>query len=635
MSNHNGESARQVSDEQRRQQQVSDSESLEGFTAWESEGGASKGDPGVRHIPARDEDNPPCRQGLAMRVLKGIPISPGYAEGLAVVYDYEAQRRFVAPPYAVSHAEVHQEHRRLDAAAEQSGHELERAEEAARSELGLVEAAAILSAHSQLLRELAEKVHLHVGEGLVTVEKALEVVISDVVRRLGKLDNLYIREREQDVRDVGRRILRHLTGAPEWPPESLPAGSVVVARELLPSEIIALARSGAVAFLAEQGGKNSHTAILARSLGIPAISGIAEVTAQIRPGMRLLLNAVSGDVTVNPTEPDRKAFFQHKREYDRSSVNLVADEAEPCVTQDGVEIRLLANVGRPEEVEQVVQYNLGGIGLFRTEFLFLEAVEPPNFESQCDVYKRAADALQDRPLVIRTFDLGGDKVPPFLLSHRNGPHPSLALRGLRFSLAERSLFEIQLRAIVQVAQERDVRVLFPMVIGSHDLALARAALDTATSDLGAKRRPPLGAMIETPAALFALEEILQMADFLAIGTNDLTQYMLALDRDEAELSDECTPWHPSVLRAVKHVIDAADIRKCPTCVCGEEAGEPDFARLLVGLGVRELSLSAGRTPRIREALNSVTCRELESLAQQALGCNCPEGARRMMGQLVG
>jgi phosphotransferase system enzyme I (PtsI) len=205
---------------------------------------------------------------------------------------------------------------------------------------------------------------------------------------------------------------------------------------------------------------------------------------------------------------------------------------------------------------------------------------------------------------------------------------------LRFSLAERRLFETQLRALVQVAQQSDVRVLAPMVIGHHDLSRACAALTDVIKDLGVPKRPLLGAMIETPAALFALEEILELVDFLAIGTNDLTQYMLALDRDEAELSEDCTPWHPLVLRAIRHVIKAAAAKNCPVCVCGEEAGEPGFACLLVGLGVRELSLSPGRGARVRHALRGVRCRDAEELAHKALGCSSPEEVRALLAGLV-
>jgi phosphotransferase system enzyme I (PtsI) len=569
-----------------------------------------------------------------MPLLKGIPVSPGYAEATAVVYDYEVHRRLDVPRRDVSPSEIHQEYRRLDEAVEQSSKELERAEAFARSGPGPGDSAAIFSAHSLLVREVAQKVQEHVRQELVNVEQALEAVIDDLAGRLGQLKHARSRDREQDVRDVGRRMFRHLTDGPPWPPESLPAGSAVVARELLPSEAVELARSGVVAIVAEQGGKDSHTAILARSWGIPAVVGIARVTAHIQPGMCLLVDGCAGEVLVNPSPSEVARFSELKREFDRSASAASAGEALPCVTRDGVGISLLANIGLPEEVEQVLEHRLGGVGLFRTEFLFLESREPPSFQRQLDIYKRVAEALGDRPLVIRTFDFGGDKTPPFLASPHAEPHPSLALRGLRFSLAERRLFETQLRALVQVAQQSDVRALFPMVVGHHDLSRACAALADVITDLGVPKRPLLGAMVETPAALFALEEILELVDFLAIGTNDLTQYMLALDRDEAELSEACTPWHPLVLRAIRQVIKAAAAKDRPVCVCGEEAGEPGFACLLAGLGVRELSLSPGRAARVRHALRGVRCRDAEEVAHKALGCSSPEEVRERLAGLV-
>lgn len=568
-----------------------------------------------------------------MPLLKGIPISPGYAEATAVVYDYEVHRRLDVPRRDVSPSEIHREYRRLDEAVEQASRELERAEAFARSGSGPGDPAAIFAAHSMLVREVAEKVQEHVCQEQVNVEQALEAVIDDLAGRLGQLKNARFREREQDVRDVGRRMFRHLTGGPLWPPEALPTDSAVVARELLPSEAVELARSGMVAIVAEQGGKNSHTAILARSFGIPAVTGIAHVTAHIQPGMCLLVDGCAGEVLVNPSPSEIARFSELKREFHRTATAASAAEALPCMTRDGIGISLLANIGLPEEVEHVREHRLDGVGLFRTEFLFLESHEPPSFQRQLDIYKRAAEALGGRPLVIRTFDLGGDKTPPFLGSPHGDPHPSLALRGLRFSLAERRLFETQLRALVEVAQENDVRVLFPMVIGHYDLLRARDTLAHVIKDLGVSKRPLLGAMIETPASLFALEEILELADFLAIGTNDLTQYMLALDRDDAELSEECTPWHPLVLRAIRQVIKAATAKGRPVCVCGEEAGEPSFACLLAGLGARELSLSPGRAALVRQALRGVRCRDAEEVAHMALGCSTPEEVRELLAGL--
>jgi PAS domain S-box-containing protein len=401
----------------------------------------------------------------------------------------------------------------------------------------------------------------------------------------------------------------------------------------LPSETVELAKSGVVAIVVEHGGTFSHTAIVARSFGIPAISGIPAVTSQIQAGMQLLVDGESGTVTVAPTKSDEARFVKRKQEYESRATSIAVKEQLPCVTVDGVEISLLANIGLPEEVAGVSEHNLDGAGLFRTEFLFLEAHERPSFEVQCQMYGNMAKGLHDSPLVIRTFDLGGDKLPPFLLSEGSQTHASLHLRGLRFSLAEASLLDTQLRAILHVAQTSDVRILFPMVIGSHDLARAIAAVERVADQLGVLRRPPIGAMIETPAALYALDEILELADFVALGTNDLTQYMLAANRDLAEGTDDCTAMHPAVLRAIKQVVEAAEKRQCPVCVCGEEAGDADFACLLVGLGVRELSVSPARAANVRHALRHVGCDDVMEVAAQALRCRMPQQVRELLQQL--
>jgi phosphotransferase system enzyme I (PtsI) len=564
-----------------------------------------------------------------MPPLEGIPVSPGYAAGTAIVYAYEIERRLKVPHHSVTRSEIRTEHGRLNDAVEQSNRELKGAEQSARSEPGQAGSADLLAAHSLLVDDLAVKVKQRVDRELVNVEKALDDVITELVERLCQLENAYFRERQQDIRDAGRRILRHLTGAPPWSHEPLPADSVIVARELLPSETIELAQSGLAAIVAEEGGKYSHTAILARSLGIPAVTGVPAATSQIQPGMRLLVDGEAGRVTIDPSPSEEERFSKLKRDYERSATASAAGQMLPCITRDGIEISLLANIGRPEEVKQVGVHNLLGVGLFRTEFLFLESHERPSFQRQLEIYEQVAGALEDRPLVIRTFDLGGDKWPAFLASE----HPSGHLRGLRFSLTERRLFETQLRAIVQVAQGKDVRLLFPMVVGSHDFSRGVAAVDSVVNELGVPQRPPIGAMIETPAALFALEEILGLADFVAIGTNDLTQYMLAADRDAVDRTDECTAMHPAVLRAIKQVIEAATAKHRPVCVCGEEAGDADFACLLAGLGIRELSLSPGRAGAVRHALRNISCQSAQDVACKSLRCRAPEEVRQLLARL--
>lgn len=568
-----------------------------------------------------------------MKYLEGIPISPGYASGIAVVYDFEVGRRIEVTTSELTSSEVESEWKRLDEALERSRQDLQLLDQTATRNPSLSKSVAVLSAHAAMTHEMAALVKQHIGRELVNVEEALDAVVREWVERLQRLDSAYLRQREQDVRDVGRRMTRNLAGSLPWSKGPLPPGSIVVAHELMPSEAIEMVNCGVVAIVSEHGGKYSHTAIVARSLGIPAVTGINRVSSQIHPGTRLLVDGQRGNIIVAPTVSEENSFASLKEEYENRILSIKAAGNLPCTTDDGITVSLLANIGLPEEIDAVKEFNLGGVGLFRTEFLFLESHERPSTQEQFEVYDKIAGDLDGQPLVIRTFDLGGDKLPPFLLEEQSDAQDSLHLRGLRFSLAERALLDEQLQAILRVAQTSDIRILFPMVIGSDDLAQAIAAIDRIVEKCGYLRTPPIGAMIETPAALYSLPEILDLADFLALGTNDLTQYMLATDRDLAEGQDDCTALHPAVLRAIKQVVEASTKHQCPVCVCGEEAGDPDFACLLIGLGIRELSLSPLRAGNVRQALRGIKERDAVETAKQSLCCHNPQEVRALLTEL--
>lgn len=560
--------------------------------------------------------------------LQGVPLSPGYASGPAVVYDPDIERWIEMPQRCISDSQVATECDRLDDALEHSAHDLKQLESSASAKAGPVVSTAVMSAQSIMAGDIAKLVKQHIGHELVNVEQALQAVVSEFASRFAEMENSYFRDREQDVRDVGRRLMRHLIGASPQTNKPLAAGAVIVARELLPSETVELAKSGIVAIVSEFGGEFSHTAILARSLGIPAITGIAGAISQVKPGMRLLVNGESGRV-IEPSQSDIHEFAIAKLEYENRMSLIAMDDHLPSVTVDGVDVCLRGNVCLPAEVAAVEEHHLAGVGLFRTEFLFIESHDRPSFDLQVETYSEIARSVGNLPLVIRTYDLGGDKLPPFLVSECSKATSSIHLRGLRFSLAERDLMETQLRAILQAAQLSDIRILFPMIIGSDDFARAILAVDKVAENLGVPRRPPVGAMLETPAALFALDEILELADFAAVGTNDLTQYLLASDRTLAHGTDDCSAMHPAVLRAIKKIVEAAEVRKCPLCVCGEEAGNPDFACLLVGLGVRELSMTPARSANVRNALRRMDSRVAAEIANRALLCRSPQQVRSL------
>lgn len=555
-----------------------------------------------------------------MPVLKGKPVSDGYAEGTAVVLNHQTRPQLEVPRYSVAPAEVGGEHKRLEETVESSARDLREAGEA-----GSQAASEFSQVHERLMQEIAQRVREYISDQKVNVEQAIHEVVQELAKRLGTLENPYFQEREQDVRDVGQRMLGKLAGETSLTAAALPMSPVVVAYELFPSEALDLVREGIVAIVVQHGGDTSHTAILARSLGIPAVFGILNVADQVRPGMHVLVDGVLGEVVVEPSDSEIERFHEHKRQYEQANIRAAELAEEPTVTQDGVSLTLRANVGGPQDVAGVLGQHLRGVGLFRTEFLFLDAKERPSFESQVTMYEGIADALGEEPLVIRTFDFGDDKTPRFLTAERNVVL-NRGLRGLQFSLAERLLFETQLRAIAKASQGRNIRVLFPMVVGGDDLRRAQELLASATREFDAGFMP-MGAMIETPAALFCLDSILDQADFVAIGTSDLTQYMLAVDRDAPDPEGEYTACHPSVLRAIEQVVVAARDHNRPVSVCGEDAGDPAFACLLIGLGVLELSIAPSRARRVRQAIAQLRVDEAKDVASRCLRCSAPAEVR--------
>lgn len=569
-----------------------------------------------------------------MQRMEGNSLSTGLAKGMAIVMGYELQRTIELPrpaqPDSILRADVHGECERMDAALERSKQDLCVLSDLAKNNSSIASAVELVSAHATMASEIASLVKERISSNLVGVEEALDSAIFKMVSRLEKLDSDYLRAREVDVRDIAERMMRHLIGATPTSDVHSPSGSIIVARELVPSDAIALANSSVVGIVTQFGGKLGHTAIIARSLGIPAVSGIMNVTKRITSGMNVLIDGEAGIVTADPTADRLTDFNARIVELERLSDAAEVTDAGPCRTLDGTVITLGGNVGLQADLDQVLHRGLAGVGLFRTEFLYLQSEERPKAESQLHTYAKMSERLGDRPLVIRTFDLGGDKLPPFLSLDQELNPAILNFRGLRFSLVEKDLLRSQLTAIVQVAQTADVKILFPMVVGGDDFLQAIGVIEEVMKDRGALRRPQIGAMIETPAALFCLEEILELADFIAIGTNDLTQYLLAVDRDLTPDGDVVTAMHPAVLRAIEHIVGAAERWDCPVSVCGEEAGEPEFAELLIGLGVSELSVSPSQARGLRSAIKSMDRAFSSELVKRALFCRSPQEVRELL-----
>ena len=558
------------------------------------------------------------------QIIRGRGLSPGIGTGRALLYPAEPA---IVPSTPAISDNADRELRRFEGALDLARLDLERVRLRVQADVG-AEEAEIFAAHEVLLSDpsFLKGIRDRLFRDHLMAERAVQAEVEDVSKRLSAIGDPLFRDRSADVRDVGRRLLSQLTRPESDSIAPLPPGTVLVATELLPSDTLDLDRSHVAGLVTEVGGETSHVAILARALGIPAVTGVEDAVRIIPQGEWVLVDGDLGEVTIAPSEQRSKSFAIRSKDWADRLASDPSRVSQPCRTRDGERIELHANIGRVEEAVEVRRCALDGVGLFRTEFLFLDSPEAPSFERQVYAYRRVIEALDGLPLVIRTLDLGGDKIPLFLAPHAER-NPSLGLRGLRLCLREPDLFDTQLRAVAEAAASAAVRVLFPMVLGDADLREAKLRVEAAARG---GRQIEIGAMIETPAAVFLIDRILDDVDFVSLGTNDLTQFVLAADRDAVELIDGYSVLHPSVLHAIDRVVRAARDRGKRVSVCGEAAGDPRMAALLVGLGVRELSMSPLRAEAVRKTIGQFALCEAVSLGSDVLACrSAQEIADRM------
>jgi phosphoenolpyruvate-protein phosphotransferase (PTS system enzyme I) len=577
-------------------------------------------------ITTKDEEMQHLRAFTRMvgRTLQGRAISPGLVDGVATLYLPENEVFF--GKLKISRDDVESEVNRLDSALAASIRELENVRERFDRRMS-DEEIALVEVHQAMLSDpsLAERCRRRVREDLVKAEKAVVTEVRDIEARILELKQEYMRERSADVRDIGRRVLRNLRNPEEGTPHllaSLPPETILVAEELLLSDFLQMDPINVAAIVTEKTGPASHVAILARARQIPAVCDIKDATLLLASGDRLLVDAEVGTVTVSPTQVQASRFGLRKTQSNLSVTAPLQKDVPPCVTKDGVAIGLHANISRPDEAAIILEFQLDGVGLFRSEFLFLNVAQPPDLETQTAAYSEVAAMLDPLPIVIRTMDLGGDKLPLFdrignEMAFRTG------LRGLAYSLNEKTLFRTQLQAILRASQVGNVRIMFPMVMGVADLREARRLVDEVCRTEQLSERPPIGAMIETPSAVFAIEGILDYVDFVCIGTNDLAHFILAMERG-AQGNSEVLPFlHPSVLRATEQIIGAATRRGVTVSVCGEAAGDPAVACLMVGMGVRDLSMNPFLSVHVRHAICQLKLDRARIVAEEVLHAATP------------
>lgn len=566
----------------------------------------------------------PPRETSGERIHQGIPVSPGIAHGRVFVI---GKRGHEIPNRTLTDAELEPELARFHAALAATRRDLEQVQERVRSVMGASEAG-LFDAHLLVLEDptLLAEVTRHVRHDRRNVESVLYQVAEQYACALSAVEDEYLRERAADVRDVASRVMDHLMGTHgESDLANLSEPCLVIAHDLSPSTTAQLDRKRVLGFATEAGGQTSHTAILARKLQIPAAVGIPDITSRIRPGEPALLDGHAGSLVVNPSDQTLFEYGQITRRRVALEDTLQDLRTQPAITLDGHRIVLSANIDHPDDTTPANGNGAEGVGLFRSEFLFLNRGELPDEEEQFRVYRAVAEACAPHAAIIRTLDLGGDKMPTEM-RHPGEANPFLGWRAIRISLAEKPLFKTQLRAILRASAHGTVRVMYPMISSVDELRTANSILRETHAELKQAGVPvadsvEVGAMIEIPGAALVADALASEVQFFSLGTNDLTGYTLAVDRLNERVAHLFCPWHPGVLRLIQMTVAAGKRHNRWTGVCGEMAGDINTIPLLLGLGVDELSATPAVLPQAKYLIRRVRLNEAQALAETALACS--------------
>jgi len=555
-------------------------------------------------------------------VVQGISASQGIAYGTVFVY---LQSDVEVPSYQVDGEKRLEEVARFDKALLTTRRQIAKIQDEVEKNLGKDEAL-IFDAHLLVLEDQAligETIREFETTGR-NIETCFNKISARYIQAFSEIDDEYLRERAGDIRDVAQRVLQNLLGQAENSLSKLADKRIVVANDLSPSDSASIDRSAALGIVTDSGSKTSHAVIVARSMKVPAVVGVRDLTKRVKNGDWLLVDGYEGIVIVNPTEQTLFRYGKIQSEKKSFEQRLLEANRQPAVTLDGVEVPLQANIEKVDEVALVKDYFAQGVGLFRTEYLFLNSARIPSEQEQFVAYKTVAEGLAPLPVVIRTLDLGGDKPlagnPDLFPKEAN---PFMGFRAIRFCLEHREIFKDQLRAILMASVFGKVRLMYPMISGADELAQANAVLTECKEELKARGLAfdpglEVGAMIEIPSAAATTDLLARSCDFFSIGTNDLIQYLLAIDRGNDRIAHLYEPTHPAVLRTLKHIVDEAHRAKVPVSVCGEMAGDPVLVPLLLGLGVDALSMTPPLLPAVKYLIRAMTMTDARELAAAAL-----------------
>ena len=568
---------------------------------------------------------------------KGIAVSPGVAVGTA----YCIHEVFVDPETKpLDDSEVQAELSRYETARNAALADLMALQKKVASQVG-PEEASIFAVHQSILRDpvfVRKMKHWIVNERM-SAAAALHRLLNEYTSLFARTRDEYLHERLNDIRDVVERITAHLSPVVKADQTVLPGPLIVIASELLPSQVVALGDVDVHGIVTQGGSQTSHAAIIARSRGIPAVSGVRGILRQVRTGDSIIVDGREGHVILKADPETVSAYRKLEREFVDLKDQLAENREQPAVTADGSSLQLLANINSVSDAKAAVAMGASGVGLYRTEYLYLTHPSIPDEEEQVETYREIILAAPDQRVTIRTLDIGGDKTVPYLGHQHHEANPFMGWRSLRLSFEHQDFFITQIRAVMRAAAEApqgNVQLMFPMVTNVEEMRRVRAIVRRAFKQLAERNLPyhrvEIGMMLEVPAAAISIDHLLDVVDFVSIGSNDLVQYLMAADRDNPKVSGLCQPLSPAVLRVLHDVIRACRRARKPVTLCGEMAGQPNAFLLLLGMGLRRFSMSPAFIPSIKQLASQVTAQEARQILQEALKRKTTAEIKRLLAK---